>query len=333
MRQVASAAGVSKSTVSNYLNQPSKVAPASAERIQRAIDQLGFVRNNAARQLRTGENQLIAYILPDLGNPFTAATANGVEISAQREGYSILIANSQGLAEQEASYLNRFEELGVRGILISSHGDVEGRLEAARSRGTHSVLLGRMARLASQPSVSVDNVKGGHLAASHLLGLGRRRLAFIGGPISAPQVSDRFEGSSLAVRAVEGATLEYVNATHNWVSVGQEIAASIAERAPGQRPDAIFAVNDRLAIGIEQALTERGVRLPDDIALVGFDDIEYAESSLIPLTSLRPPRQSIGAAAFDLLLAEMSRQEPTQEQEARHLLFEPELIVRASTMG
>lgn len=334
IREVATLADVSMGTVSHYINHPDRVSPEKQERIQRAIDQLGFVRNNAAWQLRLGRSGTIAYIAPDVSNPFFATIAEGVEQRAAEGGLSVFIANSNRSREREDAYLGMFEAQRVQGMLVASHESVEERLTSIRQRGIPSVLVGQLASSPDQPSVSVDDVRGGFLAAEHLLETGRRRLAFVGGPLGIRQVADRFEGASAAVAAVPGAMLEVIAGTERTIAEGRELGRAIAARPVDARPDAVFAVNDLLALGIMQTLVvEHGVRVPEDIAIVGYDDIEFAESSIIPLTSVRAPHEGFGVAAVELLLQEFAVSEgaPVPPPSSRHIVFAPELVPRTSS--
>ena len=316
-------------TVSHYINHPDRVSPEKQDRIQRAIDQLGFVRNNAAYQLRLGRSATIAYIAPDVSNPFFATIAEGVEERAAQEHLSVFIANSNRSREREDAYLEMFEAHRVQGMLVASHYPVEDRLQQIRQRGTPVVLVGQRAVSPLQASVSVDDVRGGYLAAQHLLETGRRRIAFVGGPLGIRQVADRLEGASDAVRESRDATLEVLNVSERTIDDGRDVARAIAARPGDARPDAIFAVNDLLALGLLQVLVvEHGIRVPEDIAIVGYDDIQFGEASIIPLTSVRTPHQDFGIAAVDLLLRELS-DEPSDAP--RQVVFQPELVVREST--
>ncbi|WP_432511810.1 LacI family DNA-binding transcriptional regulator [Kineococcus sp. SYSU DK001] len=328
MRDVAALAGVSHGTVSNYLNHPERVSQDKADRVRAAIQTLGFVPNTPARQLRLGESSAIAYIAPDVSNPYFATIAEGVEQRAAERGLTVYIANSNRRRDREDAYLALFEQQKVRGLLVASHGEVEERLAAVRTRGTPSVLVGQAASSPRQPSVSVDDVAGGRLAAKHLLSLGRRRLAFVGGPVEVRQVRDRLAGARRAVRGVRGARLEVVLPVDRTIAAGHLAARELLARAPQDRPDAVFAVNDLLALGMLQALTDGGVRVPEDLALIGYDDIEFAAASLIPLSSIRSPHESFGFAAVDALLDDIAGTlaEP-------HQVHPPELVVRTSTAG
>ncbi|MGN9912857.1 LacI family DNA-binding transcriptional regulator [Phytohabitans sp. LJ34] len=328
IREVAAAAGVSMGTVSHFLNHPDRVSAEKAKRIQEAIDRLGFVRNNAGRQLRLGHSTTIAYIVPDVSNPFFATIAEGVERRAAQAGLSVFVANSGGDPAREDSYLDLFEEHGVRGMLVASPRAIEDRLAAIRGRGTPSVLVGQRASAPAQPSVSIDDVSGGYTAVRHLVDIGCQHIAFVGGPLSIRQVADRLQGASDAIRESGSATLEIIASEPRVIATGHKVAAELIGRTQGRRPDGIFAVNDLLGIGLVQTLATGGVDVPEEVAVVGYDDIEYAENSFVPLSSVRPPHEDFGVAAIDLLLAVLGETPPPEEN---HLVFTPDLVVRRSS--
>ena len=180
LRDVAALAGVSVGTVSNVLNHPAKVSEQTAERVFAAIRDLGFVRNEAARQLRQGHSRSIGLIVLDIRNPFFTDVAQGVEDEATARSRSVLLANCAEDAARESAYLDLFEEQRVDGLLISPVGDVLDRLDRLRARGMAVILLDRLASTESYSSVSVDDERGGRLAVEHLLETGRRRISFVG---------------------------------------------------------------------------------------------------------------------------------------------------------
>lgn len=328
IREVAALAGVAVGTVSHYLNHPDKVSAERAERIRSAIDALGFVPNNAGRQLRLGRSSAIAYLAPDVSNPYFAEIAEAVELRSAERGVSAFIANSHRSREREDAYLRFFEQNQVLGLLVSSHLPIEDRLAHVRRRGTPSVLVGQAATSPEQASISLDDVEGGRLATQHLVDLGRRSIAFVGGPIGIKQVADRLTGAN-AVAGAAGASLEIIDQPDRTIRGGREIGRRLAERPVERRPDAVFAVNDLLALGILQELVRAGVRVPHDIALIGYDDIEYGEVSLIPLSTIRGRHGQFGEATVDLLFGEIEGRADGD----RHPAFVPELVVRESTAG
>lgn len=328
IREVAALAKVAQGTVSHFINHPDKVSAEKRERIQRAIDELGFVRNDAASQLRRGSSATIAYIAPDISNPFFATIAEGIERRAAAAGLSVFLANSNRSREREDAYLDMFQAHRVRGLLVASNGPIEDRLSHIRRLGTPSVLVGQRALAGEQPSVSVDDEMGGYMAVKHLIEQGARRIAFVGGPLGVPQISDRIEGAGRAVRECTDASLEVISVGSRTLAAGREVAADISKRSAGRRPEAIFAANDLLALGLMHGLVvDGGLRVPADILLVGYDDIEFAEASVIPLTSVRAPREEFGAAAVDLIQAAFAK----DPEPAKQIVFQPKLMVRASS--
>jgi LacI family transcriptional regulator len=329
IRQVAHLADVAVGTVSHYLNHPERVSQEKARRIRSAIDTLGYIPNNAARQLRMGSSQAVAYIAPDVSNPFFAEIAESVELSASSRGVAVFIANSHGSRQREDTYLEFFEQHGVRGLIFASHEPAEDRLARVRLRGTPSVLLGQPADDSEQPSVSVDDVEGGRLAAAHLVRIGARRLAFVGGPLNVRQIGARLTGASEAVQNAGTATLEIINAMDRTIEGGRRAAQLLLDRPEARRPQGIFASNDLLALGMLQTLFAAGVRVPRDVALVGYDDIEFGAASLVPLTTIRAGHAALGEAVMEVLFAEIEG----RPGDDRHRVFQPELVVRESTTG
>lgn len=329
VRDVAREAGVSVGTVSNVLNRPEIVSSSTVERVTRAIEHLGFVRNDAARQLRAGRSHTIGLIVLDTRNPFFTDLAHGAQNRALTDNLTVLLGGSDESTERESILLDRFEEQRVAGILISPVRTDLSRLWRLRESGTQVVLVDRGSSDHSFSSVSVDDVMGGRAAAQHLVDIGRRRIAFIGGPLDIEQVSQRLEGAQSVIAQCADVALSIYPTDALTVLEGRRVAEQIAAIPSLKRPDAIFAANDLLAMGVIQALVMSGsLRVPEDIALVGYDDIDFASAAVVPITSVRQPSSEIGATAVELLLRETAG---TQERE--QIVFQPELIARASTLG
>ena len=330
IRDVASRAGVSVGPVSNVLNHPAKVSGPASERVLAAIAELGFVRNDAARQLRAGHSKTLGLIVLDVRNPFFTDLARGAEDQAARGGLSVLLGNSDENTDRESNYLELFEEQRVFGVLISPIGDVTARLERLRQRGTPAVLVDRSGDDSAFSSVSVDDIAGGRLAAEHLIDSGRTRLAFVGGPFEIKQVADRLAGAQAVVDEHPDVSLEVVSVPMLSVIAGRLAGAAIVGRAATDRPDAIFAANDLVAMGLLQALMMQGgsdLTVPGDIAIIGYDDIDFASAAVVPLSSIRQPSALIGQRAVEILVAEAA--DPTLP--AQRIVFQPELVVREST--
>lgn len=330
IREVASHAGVSVGTVSNVLNRPEIVAPATRSRVLRSINELGFVPNESARQLRRGRGRVLGLVVLDVANPFFTDMARGVEEATAAAGMAVIFCNSDGDPAKESSYLDLLEEQRVRGVLITPVDDANDRLKRLRERGILVILLDRRARSADLCSVSVDDVLGGQLAARHLLETGHRRIAFVGGPRSLEQVRDRYRGAVRAVRAAgldAAEVLSRIDTPNTTVPAGREAAEELLKLPRSRRPTAVFCANDLLALGVLQGLTQGRARVPEDVALVGYDDIDFAGAAAVPLSSVRQPRQLLGRTAAELLMDEM------RNPEHRHVrrIFKPELVVRESS--
>ena len=331
VRDVALRAGVSVGTVSNVLNHPEKVSPASVERVQRAIDELGFIRNDAARQLRNGRSRTIGMVVLDVRNPFFTDLARGAEDEAAESGLTVTLGNSDENPQREATYLDLFEQQRVYGVVISAYADITERLTRLKQRGIPAVLVDRSSADGGFSSVSVDDLAGGTLAVEHLISLGRTRLAFVGGPMGIRQVADRLEGARAAVAAHPDVSLEVIEIDALSVIAGRAAGAGIVARAAAERPDAIFAANDLVSMGLLQAFAMQGadVAVPGQIALIGYDDIDFASAAVVPLSSIRQPSALIGKTAVEILLAEAEDASAPPQQ----VVFQPELVVRASTAG
>jgi LacI family transcriptional regulator len=329
IRDVALRAGVSVGTVSNVLNRPEEVSADSVERVSRAIEELGYVRNDAARKLRAGISTTVGFVVLDGQNPFYNDVVRGAEDEATKHGIAILYGNTDEDLAREKLYLDLFEEQQVRGLLIAPYGDVNARLQRLRARGIAAVLVDRFSGDGRFSSVSVDSVVGGRLAVEHLIEGGRRRIAFVGGPFDIRQVTDRLAGARVAAEnASTRVDIEVVATAAMTVEDGVAAGARILARPRNEWPDALFAANDLLALGLLQSLVVEGRMLvPHDIAIIGFDDIPFAAAAAVPLSSIRQPSRMIGRTALRIVLEEAA----DPESIARQTVFQPELVVRAST--
>ncbi|MET8983139.1 LacI family DNA-binding transcriptional regulator [Streptomyces sp. NPDC004539] len=336
MRDVAELARVSQSSVSNYFHKPHKISEATRERIRQAVETLGFVPNDAARMLRTGASPVIGYVAFELASATTPEIATAIEQRVSAEGMYLLMANDAGSRRREREYLQLFEQQRVAGIIVAPVGEVEDELARLRRRGIASVLSARHAVSPAQASVSIDHVAGARLAVRHLVELGRRRIGFVASSPDLQQIADRQRGALSVIEEVPEAGLELISVPERTVEAGIACAERLAERAPADRPDALFCANDLLAIGIIQSFVAGGrIRVPEDIAVVGYDDIAFAQSTIVPLTSVRTPHARLGAAAAKLLFDEIAALRAPAAGEAERVAeqveFTPELVIRAST--
>ena len=331
IRDVAQLAGVSVGTVSNVLNRPDEVSAESVSRVTEAIEQLGYVRNDAARKLRAGVSSTVGFIVLDGTNPFFNDVVRGAEDEASKGGIAVLHGNTDEDPHRQARYLDLFEEQQVRGVLISPHGDVSARLHRLRQRGIPTVLVDRFSGDGKFSSVSVDSVVGGKMAVDHLIERGHRRITFVGGPFDVRQITDRLAGArASADNAGTHVEIDVLPTTASTVDEGVAAGRRILDRSRRDWPHAIFAANDLIALGLLQSLKQNGrLLVPDEIEIIGFDDIPFAGAAAVPLSSLRQPSRMIGRTALRILLEEAADPEGIPRQ----TVFQPELVVRASTGG
>jgi LacI family transcriptional regulator len=325
IRDVALRAGVSAGTVSNVLNRPSYVSAETRQRVLDAIDELGFVPNESSRQFRPGRVRTIGMVVVDLGNPFFVDVALGAEAMARESGAAFLVCNSAEDPVLEERNLDLLVQQRVQGVLITPVDEQNQRLDALLERGVPVVLLDRVSPDRNCCSVVTNDVYGGQLAGRHLVEQGHERIAFVGDPSGLRQMHDRYEGF---LQAVGPDRSEVIPASTWRLEMGRSAGRELAERPADERPTAVFCANDLLAMGVLQELTQHRIRVPEDIAIVGYDDLGWAGAAAVPLTSVRQPREQLGRAATRLVMTEIDEGSNHQHQ---HVTFQPELIVRASS--
>ncbi|WP_147918738.1 LacI family DNA-binding transcriptional regulator [Ruania zhangjianzhongii] len=322
---VAKRAGVSTATVSNTLNRPHMVSPATQARVLAAIEELQFVPNRSASALRSGSGKLIGLIVPDIVNPFYAAIAKAVAHSARTRGYVTGLCVSDDDAEIEMEHIRMLAEQRAAGAIVVPLAADTSRLARLRLVGAHPVLVDRRWPVADGCSVAIDDERGGHLAVEHLLTTRTGRVLVVNGPRDIPQCVERETGARQAIAADGGdsSALEVIEVPEMTIEGGVQAASRIAEDPPA----GIFCTNDQLALGVIRGLVGAGVQVPTDVAVVGYGDLALATESMMPLTSVRQPKDVLGRSAVDLLLAEIESA-GSHAHEAR--LLEPSLMVRAS---
>lgn len=316
-------------TVSRVLNQPTRVAPATRHRVERAIRELGFVPNALARSLLRGRTKTIALVVADLSNPFFTAVARGVEDIAHRYGYTVFFGNSDESVAKEGQYINSMLQNRVDGLLIApaTDGSLDA-LEFLHRQGRKVVLIDRSVAGAAADLVAGDNVAGARHLTEHLLHLGHRRIGLANGSPAVSTARERQRGYQQALGAqqieldptlvVEGAFTR---------AAGRNAVRQLMRLPPQLRPTAIFACNNLLAIGVLTALREAQIQVPNDIAVVSFDDLELA-SELYPfLTVVAQPAHTFGTIAMQFLL---DRLEGNLDVPPRTVLLPTQLIVRQS---
>jgi LacI family transcriptional regulator len=331
VKDVAALAGVSVGTVSNVVNDSAVVSEAKRQRVENAIAKLGWVRNESARQLRAGRSRSIGMVVMDIANPFFTDIVAGVEDYVQDLGYTVQLGNSAQQASREARQLELFEEQRVRGVLLAPIRGVVDQIARLRRHGVPVVLVDRAGEGEDACSVAVDDVEGGRLAVAHLVELGHRKIVFVGGPSRLQQVRDRSLGAQIASSRLDPGALLTISTRRLDTESGVRAADQIALLPPAERPTAVFAANDLLALGLLQGFVTRGLRVPQDMALIGYDDIAFAAGAAVPLSSIRQPRQLLGRRAAELLFAEVEALEEGVDHQHQQVQFLPELVVRRST--
>jgi len=331
VKDVAATAGVSLGTVSNVLNRPERVSAATRERVERAMNDLGFVRNESARALRAGKSRTLAYVMLDATNPFFTDVAQGIELAAEAADLSLFICNSDNRAAREDTHLGHLQQQRVQGILITPVDPEADSLDTIARHGTPLVIVDRIRHDESFCSVAVDDVLGGRIAVEHLIDRGHTRVAFVGGPLSIGQVDDRWRGAreAWAEAGLPEDALTLMPTTALSVSEGRSAGERLAGLPSRRRPTAAFCANDLIALGLLQQTISSGRRVPGDLAIVGYDDIEFAAAAAVPLTSVRQPRHELGRMAADLVMDEADNPRHAHQQ----VTFTPELVARASTLG
>jgi DNA-binding LacI/PurR family transcriptional regulator len=332
LKDVAARAGVSIKTVSNVVNGYVHVAPSTRARVQAAIQALGYVPNLAARQLRGGRSGVIALAVPELPAPYFAELAGLVVEAAERHRWTVLIDQTDGRAERERDLLAGLRRHAIDGLIFSPSA-ITGE-EVVQAGGPPTVLLGARAGRGLADHVTIDNVAAGADAARHLYGLGRRRFGLIGG-------SNTLRGAEAALRltgfrdalAAAGVAFDPALATGVTRFSRAEGAAAMARLLDHpQPPDAVFCVNDLLALGALRTLLDRGRAVPGDVALIGFDDIEDGRFSTPTLSTVAPDTPRVAQLAVDLL-AERLGDGAAASGPPRELRVEHRLLARESTVG
>jgi LacI family transcriptional regulator len=329
IKDVARDAGVSVGTVSNVINRPDVVSADTRIRVEAVIKNLGYVRSESARQLRAGHSRVMALLVLDMGNPFFVDVTRGAEKAARESGLMVMLSNSGQDQNEENLYLAHFAEQQVLGVLLSPIDGVHCDITKLRRSDVPVVWVDRGAATADGCSVAVDDVLGGALAARHLFAQGHTGIAFVGGPTSLHQVANRLTGARQA--AVEAGlpaeAVTHVETKRLDIPAGRDAGQRLLGLS--SRPTAVFCANDLLALGVLQSLFAMGVRVPEDMALVGYDDIEFAGAAAVPITSVRQPAFQIGYRSAELLIAEATG-DPA-EHEHQQIVYQPELVVRASS--
>jgi LacI family transcriptional regulator len=304
IKDVAKAASVSPTAVSRHLNRQISLPPATAQRIDRAVAALGYYPNQLARNLSRGQSGMLGLVTPDIANPFFAQLASAAAEEALTHGFQILLCSTQNDPERELAYLELLNRRQLDGLVVLTSCAVSDNVEQHLAEGARVVLVDEDTDLQDVPKVFVENQQGGYLATSHLLTRGHTRVAHIGGPTHLFSAQERYAGYAAALTE-KGLPLESDLARFGLYteSFGYEAARWLLELA--QPPSAIFAASDYVALGVLRYLKERVIKVPDDISLVGFDDILLAGLLQPALTTVRQPIDRLAREGIRLLAEEI----------------------------
>lgn len=331
IKDVAEYAGVSPKTVSNVINDFEHVSEKTRTAVREAIEALGYRVNIAGRQLRRGRTGMITLAVPELDVAYFSELAKHVMAAADGRGLTVLIHQTGGVRDRELAALHGFDAQFTDGVILSPLALLP-RDFATRDTRLPVVLLGESCPAGSADHVGIDNVAAAREATEHLLARGRRRIAVVGGALRGRQSTDRLrtQGYQEALRAAgvpfEAELVVPVRAFH-WQD-GARAVGAVLERGPA--PDALLCLNDHLALGALRALHEAGLRAPDDLDVVGFDDIEAGRFSVPSLTTVAPDKAAIAAAAVSLLVDRIDR--ASAEEASGHIVAH-RLVVRESSGG
>lgn len=326
MKDVARLAGVSTSTVSHVINNNRFVSDAIREKVTSAIDSLNYAPSALARSLKLNQTRTIGMLLTASSNPFYAEVVRGVERSCYERGYSLILCNTDGDAERMNRSMETLLQKRVDGLLLMCTENHRPSQDAISRYPSLPIVMMDWAPFGAANDVIQDNaLLGGVMATQYLISQGYRRIACITGPLDKTTSVQRLDGYRQAMQQAGLAVLPGYEVSGDF-EFASGLPAMEQLLALPQRPEAVFASNDAMAVGVYQALYKEGLRVPDDIAVIGYDDIQLAQYMTPPLTTIHQPKDSLGELAIDTLLHRLKEPETAPQI----LVLTPELVVRSS---
>ncbi|MCR8957166.1 LacI family DNA-binding transcriptional regulator [Variovorax sp. S2] len=329
IKDVALRAGVSVTTVSHVVNDTRHVSAKGRERVEEAIRELGYVPNAMARSLKSNTTSTLGMLIPNSSNPYFAEIVRIVEDRCFGAGYTLVLCNTDDEPRRQSVYLQVLAERRIDGLIVVSTGagDDDSLVTQLHGLRIPTVLVDREIADPACDLVETAHMQGGLLAVRHLLSLGHKRIACIGGPVGVMPSEQRIEGWRMALAEAGAApNADALLWRGGFTSQGGYEAMHAILRTE-HAPSAVFVCNDLMAIGALRAAHESGVHVPDDLSIVGFDDIELSAYTSPPLTTVAQPKERIGALAVDMLLERVGG----KRRDTRKVVLQPELRVRAST--
>lgn len=325
IRDVAKQAKVSIGTVSNVLNNPSRVSVDTRKRVRDAIDILGFVPQSMTS--KGNENsKLIGLVLPLSNNPFYEELAQGLEDAVSTEGYRVLIGYSREDESIEYQIITSMSEANFRAVVVTPVGSRTNVFEKFIDNDIRLAFVSQAAERPNQCSVAIDQVAGGFMGIEYLHSLGHKKILWLSGPEHHHQSNQRYIGITQAATKF-GIDLSVMNSPSLDFLSGEHMAPLILEAGP--LPDAIFCANDTTALGVMNYFYKQGIKIPEQVSVLGFDNVSYAESALIPLSTVSQTPFHLGYTMGNQLIEELNGGEGHLHQ---HVTIKPQIVERASTM-
>jgi LacI family transcriptional regulator len=325
LKEVAKLAGVSTATVSNALNGTKYVSEEVKDKIYTAIKELNYQPNIVAKSLRVQESRIIGLLISDIANPFFSIVVRGIEEELAKSDYSILLCNTDSSVEKEQKYLNVLIGKRVDGLIVSAAGNTGDYFRSLDKTGVPIVFLNRCPEFTISDVIMTNNIQGAYSATEHLIRHGYEKIAIITGPTSISTGKDRLIGYKRALEdygVIEMGQL--VKEGSFTIESGYEKMKELMEQ--DMKPDAVFISNNSMTLGAYKYLKESGLRIPDQVAVLGFDDSDWAEIVDPPITTVKQPAYELGVHAAALMLARMKKKRVKREI----MYMDTTLIIRRS---
>jgi DNA-binding LacI/PurR family transcriptional regulator len=327
MKDIAKTARVSLGTVSHVLNNTANVRAPLRKRVLDAVEAVGYQPSQLARGLRRDKTNVIGMVIPDITNPFFPAVVRGAEDTAFSNGYRLILCNTDNDHSKELVHLTELRTYLPAGLIVipSNFSDLTAQAESYRRAGTGVVCVDRLPRNWAGDSVTANNEEGALEATRHLIQMGHMRLAMIVGPQHLTNAKDRLKGFKKAIREAKiSISTEYIQETTFDKQGGYTKTLLLLRLIP--RPTAIFAGNDMIALGILRAIRESRLRCPEDISIMGFDDLDLAEATHPPLSSVSQSGYQLGTTAAHILIERLHG----DRSPAKHIVLKTSLSLRNS---
>lgn len=329
LKEMAKELGMSVNTISRALRDMPDISDKTKRVVKEAAERMNYHPNLAASMLRTNRSKAIGVIVSDISNPVFSGMVKGIEFSCKADGYSMLLSNTSESYDEEVAALSSILKRNVDGVILFPTMANDGTVLDLLSKNIPFVLVGRKFSRISTNVVINDDMHGGFIAAEHLYKKGHRKFLYIAGPLYMSSSFERLEGfrQCLSYYGLPGDAVEVHETDASWEG-GYVMMKKLLEN--GIRATAVFAFSDFMAIGIMKALRDYGIRVPEDLAVMGYDDIDFCELTVPRLTTIDLSKFRLGKRAMELLVQKINA-DPTHDNEHQQIIMEPKLVVREST--